>query len=903
MRRCLMIILSLLLADIGKAQVYNLNAALNGQTVNTCRGLFRDSGGGTIVDCILGTGGNYSINENRTVTFCSTNGRPIRVNFIWWDLETGFDGIYVHDGPSTASPLLIAFTGFGENWEFPNFYTSSGTCLTFRFTSDNLVNWCGWEAIIGCEPELCNGNEPAADNCSNAPIICDFEGYCGNTTGWYTPDVPQIGTTGSSLFCGSIENNSWVSFIADEISASFRVTSNNCTDNLSGIQAMIMASPNCTNFTSLSNCVNQDGGSGSFNLNTNVALVPGNRYYIMIDGFAGNICDYTITPISGVRALQITGPPNDAVCENETATLTVQGAGPGATYDWQPAAAIIGANNGSSITANPGNSTTTYTVTVTTPSGCAVQTLNYTLLVNSLEIQVDGNTQLCSGESTTLTATAVPQPNTISFSNNTATSIPDNNATGITSNINVTGLPGTVGNQLVSVCLDINHPYVGDLEVLLRCPSGTTINLVMQRGGAGDNFTGTCFSTAGPAITGGVAPFSGTFLPEQSFANLAACLMNGNWSLIVRDRAGGDAGTLLGWTINFVNNVSYSWSPSTGLNTITEPVVIANPTINTTYTITATDKLGCTSQTQVDVVVLNPNGIRLAPTGPQCSGTNLNFSAAPTGGNGSYDISWSAATTPPTNGTGSTFSFTPTNSTGASIQVPVTLTVTSNGHTCTQQFNPMILPELVPTFLPIGSVCAGTAAPALPTTSTNGITGTWSPATISNTASGTYTFTPTAGQCANPTTLDVTVTDNIVPTFAAIPAICSGTAAPALSSTSTNGITGTWSPATISNTASGAYTFTPTAGQCATPASLDVTVTDRVVPVFNPVAPICAGDPAPVLPLISNNGISGTWSPTVVSNTLSGTYTFTPTPPACADNVNLDVTVKPNSLTTVIYHD
>ena len=898
MTKYLLVILSFLFADYGKAQIYNLNGALNGQTINTCRGLFRDSGGGSIVDCILGTGGNYSINEDRTVTFCSTNGRPIRVSFIWWDLETGFDGIFVHDGPSTASPQLIAFTGFGENWEFPNFYTSSGTCLTFRFVSDNTINWCGWEAIIGCEPELCNGNEPAADNCGNAPIICDFEGYCGNTTGWYTPDVANIGTTGSGLFCGSIENNSWVSFIADETSASFRVTSNNCTDNLSGIQAMIMATPNCTNFSSLSNCVNQDSGPGSFNLNTNVALVPGNRYYIMIDGFAGNICDYTITPISGVRALQIIGPPNDAVCVNETATLTVEGAGPGATYEWQPAAAISGANTGASITANPGSNTTTYTVTVATPSGCAVQTLNYTLLVNSLDITVAGNTQLCQGESTTLTATATPRPSTISFSNNTAINIPDNNATGITSNINVTGLPGTVGNQLVSVCLDISHPFIGDIEVLLSCPSGTTINLVLRRGGAGANFTSTCFSTAGPAISTGAAPFTGTFTPEQALSNLSACLMNGNWSLIVRDRAGGDAGTLLGWTINFVNTITYSWSPGTGLNTTVGPVVTASPGANTTYTVTATDLLGCTDQTQVNVVVLNPNGVRLDPTGPQCSGTTLNFSASPIGGNGTYDISWTAGTTPPTNGTGSTFSFSPTNTTGSSIQVPVTLTVTSNGQTCTQQFNPIILPEVTPTFTPIGTVCSGTAAPTLPTVSTNGITGTWSPAAVSNTASGTYTFTPNAGQCATTTTLDVTVTNNTTPIFAAIPAICSGTAAPTLPAVSTNGITGTWSPATVSNTASGTYTFTPNAGQCATTTTLDVMVTNNTIPTFAAIPAICSGTSAPTLPAVSTNGITGTWSPATVSNTASGTYTFTPNAGQCATTTTLDVTVTNNTTPT-----
>ena len=52
----------------------------------------------------------------------------------------------------------------------------------------------------------------------------------------------------------------------------------------------------------------------------------------------------------------------------------------------------------------------------------------------------------------------------------------------------------------------------------------------------------------------------------------------------------------------------------------------------------------------------------------------------------------------------------------------------------------------------------------------------------------------------------------LISTFAAIPAFCSGSVAPTLPGTSTNGITGTWSPAIISNTASATYTFTPAVG-------------------------------------------------------------------------------------------
>ena len=63
-----------------------------------------------------------------------------------------------------------------------------------------------------------------------------------------------------------------------------------------------------------------------------------------------------------------------------------------------------------------------------------------------------------------------------------------------------------------------------------------------------------------------------------------------------------------------------------------------------------------------------------------------------------------------------------------------------------------------PTFNTIGPLCVGDVAPVLPTTSNEGITGTWD-AAVSTTSAGTttYTFTPDAGQCASSTTMDVTV--------------------------------------------------------------------------------------------------------------------------------------------------
>lgn len=130
----------------------------------------------------------------------------------------------------------------------------------------------------------------------------------------------------------------------------------------------------------------------------------------------------------------------------------------------------------------------------------------------------------------------------------------------------------------------------------------------------------------------------------------------------------------------------------------------------------------------------------------------------------------------------------------------------------------------VPTFSPIPAFCSGSPAPVLPLTSDNGITGTWSPATVDNTITATYLFTPDAPQCATTANFTVNVTQPVDPGFADI-VFCENAAVPTLELVSPIGINGTWTPAVIDPLVSGAtYVFTPDAGECANPQTITVTV-------------------------------------------------------------------------------
>ncbi|WP_343633648.1 T9SS type A sorting domain-containing protein [Fluviicola sp.] len=301
------------------------------------------------------------------------------------------------------------------------------------------------------------------------------------------------------------------------------------------------------------------------------------------------------------------------------------------------------------------------------------------------------------------------------------------------------------------------------------------------------------------------------------------------------------------------NGITGTWNPA-----------ITN-TATTTYTFTP-DGGQCANAATMTVTVNNA----VVPTFTQvpaiCSGGSFTLPAT---SNNGIAGTWSPAIN---NTATTTYTFTP-NSGGCTSTVTMTVNVNNT---------------VVPAFNQVAAICTGGSF-TLPTTSDNGITGTWSPA-INNTATTTYTFTPNAGQCATTTTMTVTVnTPSITPAFNQIPAICSGESF-TLPATSTNGISGTWSPA-INNTATTTYTFTPNTGQCGVTTTMTVTVNGTLTaPAFNQVAAICQGDSF-TLPATSTNGISGTWSP-AINNTATTTYTFTPNSGQCASTATMTVTVN-----------
>jgi subtilisin-like proprotein convertase family protein len=122
----------------------------------------------------------------------------------------------------------------------------------------------------------------------------------------------------------------------------------------------------------------------------------------------------------------------------------------------------------------------------------------------------------------------------------------------------------TANFGLESICINLTHTWVGDLNIYLVAPDGTITSLTVAQGGDGDNYTNTCFDPNAPQlITQTSPPFTGNFGPMGQLGTVNNG-QNGNgiWKLRIVDTYPADDGTLLNWSITFGTNPASYFSIS-----------------------------------------------------------------------------------------------------------------------------------------------------------------------------------------------------------------------------------------------------------------------------------------------------------------------------------------------------
>ncbi|QWP78845.1 S8 family serine peptidase [Lysobacter sp. K5869] len=158
------------------------------------------------------------------------------------------------------------------------------------------------------------------------------------------------------------------------------------------------------------------------------------------------------------------------------------------------------------------------TSTATSPSKTYTAAGTYTV-----KLTVTDNGGLSNTKTSTVT---VGSSGAQTYTNATDVNIPDNNATGVTSSIVVSGRSGNAPST-TQVAVDIVHTYQGDLIVDLIAPDGSVYNLHNRTGSSTDN------------------------IKKTYTVNLSSEALNGTWKLRAADRASVDTGYINSWSITF----------------------------------------------------------------------------------------------------------------------------------------------------------------------------------------------------------------------------------------------------------------------------------------------------------------------------------------------------------------
>ena len=121
----------------------------------------------------------------------------------------------------------------------------------------------------------------------------------------------------------------------------------------------------------------------------------------------------------------------------------------------------------------------------------------------------------------------------LSFAANVNRSIPDNNATGLSSTVVASEAPKGRG---VRIHVEITHPWRGDLVISVVSPDGVEVVLFNREKAKVANLIGT---------------FGEDLKPVASLAELSSTQTAGVWKLKVADRARSDVGKWLKWSVEF----------------------------------------------------------------------------------------------------------------------------------------------------------------------------------------------------------------------------------------------------------------------------------------------------------------------------------------------------------------
>lgn len=263
--------------------------------------------------------------------------------------------------------------------------------------------------------------------------------------------------------------------------------------------------------------------------------------------------------------------------------------------------------------------------------------------------------------------------------------LPDGNGASYNTSVYFTEFPSdkilTDPNQILSICANIEHSWMRDLNITLTCPSGQSVTLVNQEETGDEVFLGDPFEgdellpepipgqgytycwTAGAtngtwleyanANDPGTLP-SGDYNSFESLSGLIGCPLNGEWKLTIQDLWEIDNGFIFFWNISFdeillpnletftpaITNLTWGNQPNIYLHKGKEIQATAPTAGETFFTLLYEDEFLCAGDTFVTIPVLTPThpdcltcsgDLVIQPDTAVCANDPFSFSAGVSG--------------------------------------------------------------------------------------------------------------------------------------------------------------------------------------------------------------------------------------------------------------------------------
>lgn len=334
-----------------------------------------------------------------------------------------------------------------------------------------------------------------------------------------------------------------------------------------------------------------------------------------------------VLTVKQVPSVSISG--DTSICKGDATSLTAA-SDPGATFSWTPATGLDNTNT-AFVSAQP-SATTTYTLTVDL-NGCPA-TKDVIITVDDLPVlNVSNPLPICKGQTAALTVSGASEYVWSPSTGLDITTGPTVNAgpqqtttytiTGSTNGCSSMAQIILTVNPVPSISISGNTSFCFGNNTTLTASGASSYTWSPA---AGLSSTNTSTVTASPTQ-------NTTYTVEGTDANgcLAAQNVTVNVNPLPVISITGNTSMCSGESVELMASgaLNYLWSPATGLDNTTSSSVVASPSGTTTYTVTGTDAVGCSS-TQTHTLTINPVPVVTinASAAGVCSGGSVQLTAS-----------------------------------------------------------------------------------------------------------------------------------------------------------------------------------------------------------------------------------------------------------------------------------